>query len=1311
MPWKNHPDHPVAQPGLGVRVFIGCQHMIRLLGHTIRHTRTLALLLLLAGGLLISILRLGLPWLELWRPSIEERLSQFTGLSVQIGSLSAQMEGLIPQLTATDIHLVSTTAGLPVLRVANTRIGLDLWRSLKTGRFQLKEPILRGLRLSLRQNSDGSFQIGTAEEEPKTLLSAPGDTRQTSPLAFFEGRLRLEDSEVIWEGAEGLRQRFQGVRMDLVATAERLWLEADAQLPAPSPSAEAGTLHLQAEILGGLGRQGWVASGFMDFHRLPLASWPAIGAAGLKLTQGDLNGQLWFTAAAGSLLDVTTTLQLQHLAASQTALPELAVETRWRPLAAGWELALADLRIGTAPPATVLIRRQTLEEVPRWMVAADSLDMTGLQGLFALLPSGVSTLAGRLSGQIEDLRLAVSPDRPLEESWAMGRLTQAALKPAQPVPGFQGLDLRWGVTRDAGFMTLQGQDGGFMTAPWLFRQSLAFSRLTGHLAGHMDSGVLTLTGQNLEMINTDLTTLSHLTLRLPMADGPPFLDLQTDFRRGDARHVKKYLPSTLKDPDLIEWLDRAFVRGEISKGSLILRGNPADFPFDKAPGHFEVDFGVRGLELDYKKGWPPLKEIEGEVRFLNNSLDVQIHRARLLNSHTTDLTAHVHELNPASSLEIRGVTEGPVADGLSILRDTPLAQETAAYVEGLTGRGSCRIELDLAIPLRTSQKAQLRTDGKILWDGHAELAWPAWPLVLKQLKGGLEFSRDSLQARRIEAQLLGSPVIADITSQAGMTQIQAQLPLSAAQLDQQFPGLGLDQWQSEEKSPWQVALRVGRPKPPLGVPLEITLTTELAGTAIPWPNPLGKAAASRQPLRIQVDLTDPAVLPVAFDYGAVAGRLEFLGPNGQRRLSRGAIALGEAAVAPSLPSEAIVTVRGRLAEVNLKEWLALADHLGQKPGTNLPPQRGTLEIAQLSWGAQIFAPLKLAWQWQPEARWITLEGADLEGRISLAAGSPRAPVTVELDHLALHVPEGDSASGPETAHSDPRQLPGLNLRVDALTVNGAALGHLTAIANPEPAGLHLIQLALQGPLIDLKGEGHWRLDGDQPVATLQLSGHSGNFGRLRQHLGYGEGIAGASIDATLDLAWPGGPEDFSLGQATGMLDFHLKNGRFLEAGPGVGRVFGLLNLEALRRRLSLDFSDLFRKGYAFDRIEGSFRMGSGQATTEGVVIEGPAARVALRGRTGLVLHDYDQQIQVRPRVSTSLPLAGALVGGPLVGVALLLAQQVVGDQVDRIAEREYRLTGSWDAPVVSPASTPVVPPGDPAIIPRNDLSLPWLDQP
>ncbi|MEN8166920.1 MAG: AsmA-like C-terminal region-containing protein, partial [Pseudomonadota bacterium] len=114
----------------------------------------------------------------------------------------------------------------------------------------------------------------------------------------------------------------------------------------------------------------------------------------------------------------------------------------------------------------------------------------------------------------------------------------------------------------------------------------------------------------------------------------------------------------------------------------------------------------------------------------------------------------------------------------------------------------------------------------------------------------------------------------------------------------------------------------------------------------------------------------------------------------------------------------------------------------------------------------------------------------------------------------------------------------------------------------------------------------------------------------------------------------------------------------------------------------LDFSDLSAEGLKFDRIEGSFTLEDGDAYTRDLELSGPAVHIEVVGRTGLAARDYDQAVTVTPQVSSTLPIVGALAVNPAVGVALAVAQQLFGKQMDRITQTEYLLTGDWESPKI-----------------------------
>ena len=134
--------------------------------------------------------------------------------------------------------------------------------------------------------------------------------------------------------------------------------------------------------------------------------------------------------------------------------------------------------------------------------------------------------------------------------------------------------------------------------------------------------------------------------------------------------------------------------------------------------------------------------------------------------------------------------------------------------------------------------------------------------------------------------------------------------------------------------------------------------------------------------------------------------------------------------------------------------------------------------------------------------------------------------------------------------------------------------------------------------------------------------------------------------------------------------------------PGSGRFVGLLSLNALPRRLSLDFSDVLIAGMVFDDITGSYRIGKGILHTKKTRMDGPAAKIKISGKTDIINRDYDQVIRITPKIRHTLPLLGAVAASTTVGWGLLLLQNVFKTAIDDAVEVQYRVSGSWDDPEI-----------------------------
>jgi uncharacterized protein YhdP len=309
-----------------------------------------------------------------------------------------------------------------------------------------------------------------------------------------------------------------------------------------------------------------------------------------------------------------------------------------------------------------------------------------------------------------------------------------------------------------------------------------------------------------------------------------------------------------------------------------------------------------------------------------------------------------------------------------------------------------------------------------------------------------------------------------------------------------------------------------------------------------------------------------------------------------------------------------------------------------------------------------------------------------KGRISIPTDTSHRIIKLDLKHLKLGA---KSAPRPEEFKEvDPTQIPSIEMKSKAFHFKGVDFGQTEIRTARLPKGLKLEHLTFSNPDFRVTANGDWITGGKGKTSQVDMKVESPALAPLLDRFGYkAANIKGGKAEIRIDASWPGTPADFSLERMAGTFELHVIDGRFLDIDPGGGRLFGLLSLQTLPRRLSLDFSDLFRKGFAFDRIDGIFQIELGNAYTNSLTMEGPAARINVSGRTGLVEKDYDQRAVVTPALSSSIPVAAALFGpiGAGAGAVYYLGGKVfksIPKKIDKFLTREYSIKGSWEDPNV-----------------------------
>ena len=169
-----------------------------------------------------------------------------------------------------------------------------------------------------------------------------------------------------------------------------------------------------------------------------------------------------------------------------------------------------------------------------------------------------------------------------------------------------------------------------------------------------------------------------------------------------------------------------------------------------------------------------------------------------------------------------------------------------------------------------------------------------------------------------------------------------------------------------------------------------------------------------------------------------------------------------------------------------------------------------------------------------------------------------------------------------------------------------------------------------------------------------------------------------------DLQWFGPLTGIDYPSLSGQMSVEAAKGQFNKLEPGVGKLLGLISLQSLPRRLTLDFRDIFSDGLAFDSIDGKLQIRSGiMRTVEPLRIYGPAAQIDIQGETNLERETQDLNVVVRPELGGLAAVGvGAVMLNPVAGAAALVANTVLQKPLNRLFSYRYHVTGTWGDPQI-----------------------------
>lgn len=1237
---------------------------------------------LLAGvcfvALVLGLRYLVLPTINDYRAPIERAITKAAGQPVAIGSITGSWQGYRPELNFLDVKVLDDH-GQPALRLERVEAVLA-WLSLLSAEVRFESLEVYRPRLEIRRDAAGVIHVAGIAMNHDEEGGGFGD------WLLAQRQILIRDAGIIWldelRKAPELRLEKVDFRLDNAGRIHEFGLSG---VP---PASVASELSVRGELSGRTAHdlQSWTGRLYAEFSQVSLTQAQAWIDTPLEISSGVGSLRLWLGLAGTRVKSATADVSLANVRGRlEPELPELALSSlagrlSWKDDGRRREISAVSLAFTTADGLKLAPMRFSFARTGQASAAdrrselhVERLDLAPVVQLAAFLPMAPA-VRERLAqsaptGMIDlgEFSWAGAFDR-TQPYVARATFSGLSLRPEGALPGVNGLSGQVDASERGGTVALSISAGG-LELPRVFSAPIPLDVLSASANWNFRGGQTYVTVKNAAFTNEHMAGSVYGSYHTE-AVGRGAMDLTGTLVRAEARHVWRYIPVTM--PVTQAWLQKALLAGDSRDVRLRLKGRLGDFPFeDDKKGLFEIIAKVNGATLDYAPPWPPLTEVNGELSFHGRRMEVRPQSGMVLGMKLTDVRVSIPELGKHDEhLLVKGTADAPTREFLRFVAASPVADHISRFTDEIKAKGDARLSLDLDLPLH--RIAEMKIAGELAVRDNQVVIDPRLP-ELDKFSARIAFARDggnkgSLTVREGRAMLLGNPVSFEASNQAdGGVALRLAGTLEAARLAD-LTSIALLRF-LDGRFAWTGNVSVRNKI------ATVRFDSDLAGLESRLPVPLAKSAAAKLPLRIELRERSGREGVLAVNLDNVVSAQLVIDSSATDSIRRGMVNLGGQA---TLPETDGLWVKGKLDQLDLDAWNTV---LGGSGKAASPDIAGIdLEIGNLGFSRRQFHDLKINVAGERNSWQGTLAGREIGGQVSWAP-QDGGRLVARLSKLVLPAPATGIAPPPPVAGDS---LPSLDVVADSFMFEGKDLGKLTVRADPEKSGWMLQQLEVVNPDSKLAVNGRWVTEGEQRT-DVKVKLEVSDIGKFFTRLGYPEGIKGGSGSLEGPVGWSGAPTRLDIRSLSGKLKLEAKDGRFQQINPGVAKLLGIVSLQSLPKRLSLDFDDIFRKGFTFDHISANLDIASGAAHTEDFLMAGSAAKVAMRGTVDLAAETQNLALRVTPSLSESIAVAGAIVN-PAIGVAALIAQKALKDPFSSIAAFEYTVTGPWSDPVVARAA-------------------------
>jgi uncharacterized protein (TIGR02099 family) len=1257
-----------------------------------------------------------LPTITEHKPNLEQYLSQRSGHQVRIESLHAHWDGLYPGARVQGLQVYAVDGTRPAVRLSEVRISLSLL-PLLWGKFEIHRLVVLNPSLSLERLSDGRFRISGFDPLQDTEQEK-GD--QFGGWLFQQRRLDIENGELQWfdhrEGGPGVH--FARVQLSLRNSGDRHRLAFKAEYPPGMCDDCSLALDITGNPLASPDWEGdiYLHAGQVNIKALPLIAREKLpddfrGVFNLHISSGWEQGRPVSIKGHAQVSDLRLPVRGWE---TPLKIREVGGDVSWRMRRTGWRLDVANPLFGLNGPAWAGGHLRIVYKPEAIDFQIKHMDLTDITGFITRQKNEIGASAKTTPGQASnwlDIWLAMKPEGSADNfnlhltgDWMSPRefsletdIRNAIVRPHQKYPGVQGVGGHLSLSRDGGNFRINPV-GMTLSLPRVFPHPLVAQRVSGDVSWKKNADHWLVNGNSLRLSGEDGRGTGKLSLHLPHDPAvSPILKLRVDFQDGKGARASHYFPVTHLSPRTLAWMERSFLGGDITAGYMIYDGPIRDFPFDHGTGKFELRAHVRRGVYRYLPGWEPIRQVQADVALDGSELRVtgtgkigKLDATQVVVQSRDSGTGHLmtgrtsgasrasyayDRTNGAKRsraslnvVHISGKVGGPINETLKVLHNVTPEPGTGRWLtylpSGLQGSGNGLLSLDLTIPLSDAHQANFQGEYRFMKD---TLQVAGSPLAVEDIEGHVRFSETGIREGQLRARIFGGETVLAAAQQQdrlvfhGLGAITAQglASIVGAKIAPRLSG----------SAKWSGSWQWG------GEFSDLRVEADLRGFRVSLPPPLNRPEGlADEKLVVQTESTRRDRISLGLSLGdRLSGKLVFAQQGSVWKFSGGHLGFGRGNVTP--PKERGLQISAALGIVDLDQWWPLLGGGGVAPASLT---HVSADVQALTLFDRQFGQVSLDIFRKKDTWGGTVSGTSMAGRLQYSA---KGASTFELNLERLVIPE--KLHRRSDVSVDPRRLPSIVLRSKSFELRDKPLGELDFMAIPVDRGWRIRRFNLTRPEMKLNVSGNWHYANNVHASDFAIEFESSNLGNTVQAFGALDQVAGGEAHLKGNLSWPGSPMTPRLAELNGNLDIAATKGRFVQVKARAGRLFGLLDLSAIGRYLTFDFSPVFGKGFIYDQIQGQVKIEQGNAYTRGFSIRGPATQIDVGGRIGLAAVDYDLAIEIQPKLSDTVTIATWGFLGPQVAAAVLAVQKIFKKQIAAGTRVTYVVKGPWDNPAIT----------------------------